>query len=109
MPRIYKLQKLDSTAPIWRHYPHVENHAYWVGENDYQEEAEAADQRACYHTNGGPLETIDLYRLYRIVCPSPITNISILTIAMDGVGEASHPDPVFPGRCFLRTAALCRE
>ncbi len=34
MPKIYKLQKLNSSAPIWRHYPHVENHAYWVGEDE---------------------------------------------------------------------------
>lgn len=42
MPRIYKLQKLNLTAPMWRHYPHEENHAYWVGEDEKSARMNAA-------------------------------------------------------------------
>ena len=42
MPRIYKLQKLDATDPAWRHYPHEENHAYWVGESEESARKNAA-------------------------------------------------------------------
>jgi hypothetical protein len=42
MPKIYKLQKLNPTAPIWRHFPHAENHAYWVGEDEKSARMNAA-------------------------------------------------------------------
>ena len=34
MPRIYKLQKLNPDGQMWRFYPHKENSAYWVGEDE---------------------------------------------------------------------------
>ena len=43
MPRIYKLQKLDGGTPIWKHFPHEKNHAYWVGENEESARRNAAN------------------------------------------------------------------
>lgn len=34
MPRVYKLQKLDPNGQMWRYYPHKEDSAYCVGEDE---------------------------------------------------------------------------
>lgn len=42
MPRIYRLQKLDPQGLMWRYYPHGDDHAYWVGDDEKSARMNAA-------------------------------------------------------------------